>query len=116
MGGSEQFTVDVEELGSLATRLRRCTESMEYAGGDLRSATVGDLGHSRIDEAGAEFKSSWEYGIRQIRDLTDAIKQGLEATARAYNETDGAVRQAFAKGIRGSDGGNGTTAATSPFG
>ncbi|MGG2458477.1 hypothetical protein ACO0M4_01355 [Streptomyces sp. RGM 3693] len=112
MSSAGEFTVDVAELGSLATRLERCTESMKYASGDLRSATTGDLGNDQIDKAGAEFKSSWEYGIDQITRLTDAIKQGLEATARAYNETDSAVQQAFAKGTRQGGGG----AATSPFG
>ncbi|AJC56213.1 hypothetical protein GZL_03627 [Streptomyces sp. 769] len=43
MSGAGQFTVDVEELGSLATRLDHCKESMKHAGGDLRSATTGDL-------------------------------------------------------------------------
>ncbi|GGW84643.1 hypothetical protein [Streptomyces noursei] len=112
MSGAGEFTVVVEELGSLATRLERCTESMKYASGDLRSATTGDLGNDQIDRAGAEFKSSWEYGIDQITQLTDAVKQGLETTARAYNETDDAVRQAFTKGVRQGGGG----AATSPFG
>ncbi|MGV4926604.1 hypothetical protein K2224_34055 (plasmid) [Streptomyces sp. BHT-5-2] len=121
MSNSGEFTVDVEELGSLSTRLQRCTESMKYASGDLRSATVSDLGNGEIDKAGAEFKSSWEYGIDQITQLTDAIKQGLQTTAQAYNETDSAVQQALAKGTRqgGSEnggGGNGGGAAASPFG
>ncbi|GAA2660644.1 hypothetical protein [Streptomyces lunalinharesii] len=114
MSGTGEFTVDVEELGSLATRLERCTESMKSASGDLRSATTGNLGNGQIDSSGANFKSSWEYGIDQITELTDAIKQGLQITARAYSETDNAVRQAFSKGTQNS-GDSGGTGAT-PFG
>ncbi|MFF2809709.1 hypothetical protein ACFVT2_21575 [Streptomyces sp. NPDC058000] len=121
MSDSGEFTVDVEELGSLSMRLKRCTESMKYASGDLRSATVSDLGNSDIDKAGAEFKSSWEYGIDQITQLTEAIKQGLQTTAQAYNETESAVQQALAKGTRQGGGGNvggGNSGGTaiSPFG
>ncbi|MFG2223782.1 WXG100 family type VII secretion target [Streptomyces sp. NPDC048644] len=115
MPGSGEFTVDVEELGSLSTRLDRCTESMKHAGSDLRSASVGDLGNGQIDKAGAQFKSSWEYGISQIAEITDAIRQGLQVTARAYNDTDSAISQAFAKGHQGG-GSSGKDAQASPFG
>ncbi|AIA05678.1 hypothetical protein ACFU90_11590 [Streptomyces noursei] len=114
MSGTGEFAVDVEELGSLATRLERCTESMKSASGDLRSATTGNLGNGQIDKSGADFKSSWEYGIEQITQLTDAIKQGLHITARAYSETDGAVQQAFSKATRRSGDSGGT--GTNPFG
>ncbi|TBO58681.1 hypothetical protein EYS09_16125 [Streptomyces kasugaensis] len=63
MSGSGEFNADVEELGSLSMRLERCTESMKHAGGNLRSASVDSLGNSRIDKAGAGFRSSREFGI-----------------------------------------------------
>ncbi|ARF56858.1 hypothetical protein [Streptomyces gilvosporeus] len=88
---------------------------MKHASNDLRSATTGDLGDTEIDKSGAEFKDSWEYGINQIVQLTDAIREGLQTTARAYNETDSAVQQALAKGIRQGGGTGGNTGA-SPFG
>ncbi|MEU9121331.1 hypothetical protein AB0C96_16010 [Streptomyces sp. NPDC048506] len=117
MSGSGEFTVDVEELASLSTRLDRCTESMRYASGDLRSATVGDLGNGQIDEAGADFKSAWEFGISQIAAVTDAIREGLQVTARAYHETDSALQQAFAKGHHQSGStASGGSAQASPFG
>ncbi|MCB5909745.1 type VII secretion target [Streptomyces pinistramenti] len=113
MSNSRQFKVDVQELGSLAARLEHCTESMKHASSDLRSASTGDLGSADIDKAGAEFKSSWEYGIDQITQLTDAIKKGLQTTARAYNETDSAIQQALDKGNRQHGG---SSAGTGPFG
>ncbi|MFH8678517.1 hypothetical protein [Streptomyces lydicus] len=90
---------------------------MKHAGGDLRSATVGDLGNGQIDQAGAEFKSAWEFGISQIAAVTDAIREGLQVTARAYHETDSAIQQAFTKGHRhsGATASRGSAEA-SPFG
>ncbi|MFF4601739.1 hypothetical protein ACFY12_03130 [Streptomyces sp. NPDC001339] len=117
MSGSGGFKADVEELNSLSTRLERCTESMKHASGDLRSATFSELGSSDIDRAGAKFKNSWEYGISQISEVTESVQQGLQATARAYHETDSAVQQAFAKGHRQGDGpGHGGGGQASPFG
>ncbi|WP_411141212.1 hypothetical protein [Streptomyces sp. x-80] len=116
MSGSGEFNADVEELGSLSMRLERCTESMKRAGSNLRNASVGGLGNSRIDKAGADFKSSWEFGISQIAEVTHAIREGLQVTARAYNETDSAVQQAFAKGQRQGGGAASGGTHTSPFG
>ncbi|MGW1378120.1 WXG100 family type VII secretion target [Streptomyces sp. NPDC002446] len=115
MSGSGGFKADVEELSSLSARLERCTESMTHASGDLHSATFSELGSDPIDRAGAKFKNSWEYGISQISEITKAIRQDLHATARAYHETDNAVRQAFAKGHPGDGPGNSGEQA-SPFG
>ncbi|WP_043265886.1 hypothetical protein [Streptomyces sp. CT34] len=116
MSSSGEFTVDVEELSSLSTRLELCTESMKKASSDLRSATFSDLGSSPIDRAGADFKNSWEYGISQIAEITDAIHQGMQTTARAYNETDSAIHQALAKGHDQSGGPAAADAQASPFG
>ncbi|MFF8368858.1 WXG100 family type VII secretion target [Streptomyces lydicus] len=117
MSGSGDFSVDVEELGSLATRLERCTESMTHACGDLRSATVSNLGNGDIDEAGADFKGSWEFGISQIAAVTDAIREGLQVTARTYNETDRAIQQTFAKAHHSGAGAtNNASGHSSPFG
>ncbi|MGW8551594.1 hypothetical protein [Streptomyces tubercidicus] len=116
MSGSGEFAVDIEELGTLSTRLDRCTESMKHASGELRSASVGDLGNGQIDEAGADFKSAWEYGISQIAGITDAIREGLQVTARAYHETDGAIQQALAKGHHQGGGAAGGSPQASPFG
>lgn len=117
MSGSGDFSVDVEELGSLATRLDRCTESMKHACGDLRSATVSNLGNGDIDEAGADFKSAWEFGISQIAAITDAIREGLQVTARTYNETDSAIQQTFSKAHHpGAGATNHASGHSSPFG
>lgn len=116
MSGSGGFKADVEELSSLSTRLERCTESMTQASGDLRSATFSELGSDPIDRAGAKFKNSWEYGISQISEITEAIQQGLRTTARAYNETDDAIQQAFTKGHHQGGGSTGGDGQASPFG
>ena len=113
--GSDGFKADVEELGLLARKLDRSAESMRRASQSLRSASSRDLGNSSIDESGADFKDSWEYGIGQIAKVSDALRHGLQATARAYSETDEAIKQAFSKGQQSSHGKQGGSAPT-PFG
>lgn len=115
MAGAGGFKADVGELALLVQKIALCSESMLRASQNLRSASVRDLGNSAIDERSADFKESWDYGISQVARMTDALHGGLQATARAYSETDSAIEQALSRGTSSGSSPRGGSVDT-PFG
>lgn len=89
------FRVDAEELGSLSGRLDSCTSHMRSAGYRMEQASVDGLGHAGLESACSGFRDSWEYGIDQLAKLTDAIRGGLDQTAKNYSATDAAIERMF---------------------
>lgn len=92
---AQGFYADVEELATLASQLESCTAEMRRASRTLQKASPRALGNNWVDISCNAFQSSWSYGIEQIRDMADAMSDGLRATARSYNETEQAIRDAF---------------------
>ncbi|MFF0018128.1 hypothetical protein [Streptomyces sp. NPDC005374] len=104
--------MDAEELNGLATKLGDCTSEMRAAGYRLEQASVEDMGHEAVEFACGSFRHSWEYGIKQLSELTDSIRGGLQATAQAYSQTDFAVQKAMTPATAS----NSPAAESSPFG
>ncbi|WP_306323322.1 MULTISPECIES: WXG100 family type VII secretion target [unclassified Streptomyces] len=111
------FRVDAEELGGFAGRLDECTSEMRAAGTRMERASVAGMGHEAVEGACGGFRESWQYGIKQLSQLTEAIRDGLRVTAQAYSDTDQAIQQAMTPAAAGASApGSADRAASSPFG
>ncbi|MFD7297908.1 DUF6507 family protein [Streptomyces sp. NPDC059897] len=89
------FQVDVEELSGFAARLDECASEMRGAGQQMGRASVSGMGHAAVESACSGFQDSWQYGIKQLSQVTESIRDGLQATAQAYSGADQAVCQAM---------------------
>lgn len=91
------FRVEAEELGSVARKLDDCATGMKSASYSMEQASVREIGHGTLEQRCGEFRDAWDYGIGQLSKLTDAIRDGLHASANSYAGCDAKIQETFAK-------------------
>ncbi|MBP0450684.1 hypothetical protein J5Y04_14185 [Kitasatospora sp. RG8] len=92
---ADNFRVDASELGQVSKELREATGSMAGAMHALDKASPQVAGHLALDGACGHFGGEWKYGLKQLNETLHAIGEGLDATAKAYRETDEAIKGAL---------------------
>ncbi|MEV7175691.1 WXG100 family type VII secretion target [Kitasatospora sp. NPDC093679] len=90
------FRVEADELGQVAKELGEATGRMGGAMHALERTVPQVTGEQSLDMACAMFADDWKFGLKQLNETLQAIGQGLEATARAYRQTDQAIRETMA--------------------
>ncbi len=89
------FTVDVGGLDALSKNLRRCVESLNGALTAMRDVGPESLGAEDLDQACADFREDWEYGLSKIREFVDNLGEGLDKVRQNYAEVEAALSKGF---------------------
>ncbi|MFD8693315.1 WXG100 family type VII secretion target [Kitasatospora purpeofusca] len=89
---ADKFRVDAGELGQVSQELREATGSMAGAMHALDRASPQVAGHFALDGACAHFGGEWKFGLKQLNETLHAIGAGLDATAKAYRDTDAVIQ------------------------
>jgi len=90
------FRVEANDLGQVSQELREATGSMAGAIHALGKASPQAAGQFELENACAGFADDWSYGLKQLNETLHAISEGLDATAKAYRDTDAAIKAPFA--------------------
>jgi len=106
------FQVETDRLESLSRELRDGVGSMGAAMHSMETTGPKTTGSKELDHACDDFQEKWEYGLKQLRKSTESVAKALEATARAYRQTDEELARAFG----GSDGGGAGAGASAGIG
>lgn len=77
-----------------ASRLSALLESELRTFVDEPGRFAGLSGSGKVDKALDEFLSNWTYGVEQNAEALDRMALGLLEAARAYEQADGAIRDA----------------------
>ncbi|MFI5534364.1 WXG100 family type VII secretion target [Kitasatospora sp. NPDC051853] len=93
-----QFKVETGRLDKLIADLHRSQDEMRTALNAMRDTGPKTTGSTALDHACDEFHDSWDDAIKKIADGTQQIEEGLKLTKQAYEETEQAIRDAFAGG------------------
>ncbi|WP_327353942.1 hypothetical protein [Streptomyces sp. NBC_01304] len=104
----EQFKTDVGELSQFLTNLEKCVDELNEARSALEHVRADQIGTSRLDEACDKFQEEWKYGSEQTKKMIDAIKEGVKANKKGYEEVEDALEKALKQiADQSTSGGNG---------
>ncbi|MFI5648001.1 hypothetical protein [Kitasatospora sp. NPDC051705] len=89
------FTVSTEFLAKLATDLKGCGDELDQGLKALKEAGRSGLGHDVLDEACGHFQSTWEYGLKKVRECVKVLDGGLEKVQQGYDGTERSITKAL---------------------
>ncbi|MGW6914540.1 WXG100 family type VII secretion target [Kitasatospora sp. NPDC054939] len=88
----DSFRIDLARMRTVSRQLGECGERMGSVAERLESlGRGGQTGSSRLDSAVREFEEEWHDGIGRMARLATGLREGLDATLKAYGETEQAV-------------------------
>jgi hypothetical protein len=89
------FTVEIGGLKALGGNLRHCADNLEGALDALNTIGGDSLGRSSLDDACNDFQDSWRHGLDKIRECSQKLVDGVDASRKDYAEVDGVLRKGF---------------------
>lgn len=93
----DHFKVEVNDLDRLITELHNSQDDMRKALSALKDVGPKSTGSEALDNACDEFHDSWDNTIKKIADSAQALEERLKQTKNNYEQTEQAIREAFAQ-------------------
>jgi hypothetical protein len=94
----EGYRLDLTGLGRLIDQLALAEDQMKSATRAMLDAHIEDLGTWSLDHETKAFHDRWRYGIGKLADAADEMVDGLNATRKAYTDTEDHVASYFPQG------------------
>ncbi|MFC8515112.1 hypothetical protein [Streptomyces sp. NPDC057257] len=91
----DHFKTDIGQLERFLTDLERCVDELNEARSALEHVRADQIGTARLDEACDKFQEEWKYGAGKTKEMIDAIKEGVKANKKGYEEVEEALEKAF---------------------
>lgn len=91
------FRVDIEGLDSLSNNLTRSSENLEQALNAMRDIGSESLGYRGLDQACADFRETWQTGLKKVEECTGKLTKGLDSAKKDYAELEKQIEEGFAK-------------------
>lgn len=95
--GPVRYDVDPDQVGSLASGLRRVHATIEGIG--RLDAPTADLGSAEVAAALGDLNRSWSIARSRLLHELDGLAQAAGAAARAYATVDGNASAALAGSV-----------------
>lgn len=89
------YSLDLTGLGRLIDQLAQAETHMRNATNAMLNADIEDLGTHSLDHEAKAFHDRWGYGIGKLADAADKMAGGLDATMKAYTDTEAHVAAYF---------------------
>lgn len=89
------FTVEIGGLKALGDNLRHCADNLDGALDAMNTIGGDSLGRSSLDDACDDFQDSWRHGLEKIRESSEKLVKGVDASRKDYAEVDGVLRKGF---------------------
>ncbi|WP_405744549.1 hypothetical protein OG422_21635 [Streptomyces sp. NBC_01525] len=94
---SDEFKMDLTQLGSFGRVLKKSVSDLESTRKALSSVSAEQIGTARLDEACETFQERWKYGTSELKELIEAVDEGVEKTALSYKEMEQNLSKALKK-------------------
>jgi len=91
----DHFKTDIGQLEQFLTDLERCVDELNEARSALDHVRADQIGTARLDEACDKFQDEWKYGADKTKKMIDAIKEGVKANKKGYEEVEEALEKAL---------------------
>ncbi|MFF9477416.1 hypothetical protein [Streptomyces sp. NPDC014733] len=94
---SDEFKVDLTQLGSFGRVLKKSVEDLEAARKALSAVSTEQIGTARLDKSCETFQERWKYGTGELKEMIEAVDEGVEKTALSYKELEDNLSKALKK-------------------
>lgn len=91
------FAVDMDVLNGFLTSLKNSDDNLQAAMRSLAETSAASIGTERLDEAADHFRSTWNYGVKQIGQSIDNTSKAVTGIRDCYQEADGDLAKAMDK-------------------
>ncbi|MFJ8633240.1 hypothetical protein [Streptomyces sp. NPDC093568] len=91
----DHFKTDIGQLEQFLSNLERCVDELNEARTALDHVRADQIGTARLDEACDKFQQEWKYGSDKTKEMIDAIKEGVQANKKGYQEVEEALEKAL---------------------
>ncbi|GAA3180427.1 MULTISPECIES: hypothetical protein [Streptomyces] len=93
---SDEFKVDLTQLGEFGRVLKKSISDLESARKALSSVSAEQIGTARLDKSCETFQERWKHGTGELKEMIEAVDEGVEKTALSYKE----LEENLSKGLK----------------
>lgn len=94
---AEEFKVDLSQLASFGRTLKQSVSQLEEARKALSHVRADQIGTGRLDEACDTFQERWKHGTGELKEMIEAVDEGVDKTLQSYKEFEENLQKALKK-------------------